>query len=154
MELHDYHRPVMLSECIEGLDIKPDGIYVDLTFGGGGHSREILKRLTSGHLYGFDQDNDAKQNAESIDSDAFTFVEANFRFLKRYLKMYGVDKVDGVLADLGISSHQIDDPDRGFSTRFEGDLDMRMDQSAAKSAKEVLNTYSQDALHKILGMYG
>lgn len=150
----DYHNPVMLKECIDGLAIRPDGVYVDLTFGGGGHSREILKYLKDGHLYAFDQDSDAKANAEKIDNRSFTFIEANFRYLKRYLKMYGVKQVDGILADLGISSHQIDDPSRGFSTRFEGELDMRMDQKATKSAKDVLNTYKQDELHKILGMYG
>jgi len=151
---HNYHNPVMLKECIDGLAIKPDGIYLDLTFGGGGHSREILKYLKNGHLYAFDQDSDAKANAEKIENRSFTFIEANFRYLKRYLKMYGVKQVDGILADLGISSHQIDDPSRGFSTRFEGELDMRMDQKATKNAKDVLNTYKQDELHKILGMYG
>jgi len=150
----EYHKPVMLKECIEGLAIKSNGIYVDLTFGGGGHSRKILEELDSGHLYAFDQDSDAKQNAEKIKDSSFTFIEANFRYLKRYLKMYGVKEVDGILADLGVSSHQIDDPARGFSTRFEGELDMRMDQSATKTAREVLNTYSKDDLHKILGMYG
>jgi len=150
----NYHRPVMLKECIEGLAIKPDGVYVDLTFGGGGHSKEILKVLKSGHLYGFDQDVDAKANAEEINESSFTFVEANFRFLKRYLKMYGVTQVDGILGDLGISSHQIDEESRGFSTRYDAELDMRMDQAADKTAKDVINSYNQDELHKILGMYG
>ncbi|MEP2770753.1 MAG: 16S rRNA (cytosine(1402)-N(4))-methyltransferase RsmH [Fulvivirga sp.] len=150
----NYHRPVMLKECIEGLAIKPDGVYVDLTFGGGGHSKEILKVLKSGHLYGFDQDVDAKANAEEINESSFTFVEANFRFLKRYLKMYGVTQVDGILGDLGISSHQIDEESRGFSTRYDAELDMRMDQAADKTAKDVVNSYNQDELHKILGMYG
>lgn len=149
-----YHKPVMLNECLEGLEIIPDGVYVDLTFGGGGHTKAILEKLEKGHLYAFDQDQDAKANAEEINNRSFTFTEANFRFLKRYLKMYRVEQVDGILADLGISSHQIDEGIRGFSTRFDAELDMRMDQSAAKSAKEVLNEYSQDALHKIFGMYG
>ncbi len=144
----------MLSECIEALQIKPNGLYVDLTFGGGGHSKEILKHLKSGHLYGFDQDQDAIKNAESLDASRFTLIEGNFRYLKRYLKAHGIKQVDGILADLGISSHQIDDGSRGFSTRFNAELDMRMDQSAALTAKEVVNKYSQDDLHKILGMYG
>ena len=147
-----YHIPVMLTQCTEGLAIDPNGIYVDVTFGGGGHSREILKHLDKGHLYGFDQDQDAEANIPA--SDNFTFVAANFRDLKKYLRFYGVTKVDGILADLGISSHQIDVPTRGFSTRFKGDLDMRMDQDASVSAKEVLNTYEAAKLHKILGIYG
>ncbi|MBO6761175.1 MAG: 16S rRNA (cytosine(1402)-N(4))-methyltransferase, partial [Roseivirga sp.] len=113
----EYHVPVMLKECIEGLNIKPDGIYVDVTFGGGGHSKEILKHLSDGgKLFGFDQDVDAKANAEIIENRSFTFVQANFRYLKRYLKLHGVRQVDGILADLGISSHQIDEASRGFST--------------------------------------
>jgi 16S rRNA (cytosine1402-N4)-methyltransferase len=147
-----YHIPVMLTQCTEGLAIDPNGVYVDVTFGGGGHSREILKHLDKGHLYGFDQDQDAEANIPA--SDNFTFVAANFRDLKKYLRFYGVTKVDGILADLGISSHQIDVPTRGFSTRFKGDLDMRMDQDASVSAKEVLNTYEAAKLHKILGIYG
>lgn len=147
-----YHIPVMLAECTEGLSIDPNGVYVDVTFGGGGHSREILKHLEEGHLYAFDQDVDAEANIPA--SDNFTFIAANFRDLKKYLRLHGVKKVDGVLADLGISSHQIDEPSRGFSTRFSGSLDMRMNQSADVSAKEVLNTYDEARLHKILGMYG
>ena len=147
-----YHIPVMLSQCIEGLAIDPNGTYVDVTFGGGGHSREILKHLDKGHLYGFDQDEDALANAPK--DDRFTFVQANFRDIKRYLRLYGVKQVDGILADLGISSHQIDVPGRGFSTRFSGELDMRMNQSADLSAKEVLNTYDEGKLHKIFGIYG
>jgi 16S rRNA (cytosine1402-N4)-methyltransferase len=147
-----YHIPVMLSECIEGLAINPNGIYVDLTFGGGGHSSEILKHLEKGHLYGFDQDVDAERNIP--DSKNFTFVSANFRDLKKYLRLYGVTQVDGILADLGISSHQIDQPSRGFSTRFEGDLDMRMSNSMELSAKDILNTYEEAKLHKIFGIYG
>ncbi|MEQ8245748.1 16S rRNA (cytosine(1402)-N(4))-methyltransferase RsmH [Fulvivirga sp.] len=150
----NYHTPVMLQECIEGLNIKPNGLYVDLTFGGGGHSKEILKHLESGHLYGFDQDKDAVKNAEGLDPNKFTLIEGNFRYLKRYLKAYGVKQVDGILGDLGISSHQIDDGERGFSTRFDAELDMRMDQSADVTAKTVVNNYSTDALHKLLGMYG
>lgn len=151
---HGYHKPVMLDECIEALDIKSDGIYVDLTFGGGGHSKEILKHLESGHLYAFDQDVDARANAENIDKRSFTFIEANFRHLARYLKLYGVKSVDGILADLGISSHQIDEAERGFSTRFNAELDMRMDRSAQLSAKEVLHTYSERQLQDIFSRYG
>lgn len=147
-----YHIPVMLTQCTEGMAINPSGIYVDATFGGGGHSREILKQLDKGHLYGFDQDADAEANIPK--SDKFTFVSANFRDMKKYLRLYGVKQVDGILADLGISSHQIDEPSRGFSTRFSGDLDMRMNQSDEISAKEVLNTYDEGKLHKIFGIYG
>lgn len=151
----EYHVPVMLKECIEGLNIKPDGIYVDVTFGGGGHSKEILKHLSDGgKLFGFDQDVDAKANAEIIENRSFTFVQANFRYLKRYLKLHGVRQVDGILADLGISSHQIDEASRGFSTRGDAELDMRMDRSATKSAKTVVNEYEERELHKILGIYG
>ena len=151
----EYHVPVMLKECIEGLNIKPDGIYVDVTFGGGGHSKEILKYLSDGgKLFGFDQDVDAKANAEIIENRSFTFVQANFRYLKRYLKLHGVKQVDGILADLGISSHQIDEASRGFSTRGDAELDMRMDRSATKSAKTVVNEYEERELHKILGIYG
>ena len=147
-----YHIPVMLAQCTEGLAINPNGIYVDVTFGGGGHSREILKYLDQGHLYGFDQDADAVANIP--EDSRFTFVQANFRDIKRYLRLYGVKQVDGILADLGISSHQIDEPSRGFSTRFSGDLDMRMNQSGELSAKVVLNTYEEGKLHKIFGIYG
>lgn len=154
LEANKYHNPVMLKECIEGLDIKPGGVYVDLTFGGGGHSRAILEKLKEGHLYAFDQDQDAKRNAQQIKNSSFTFIEGNFRYLKRFLKMYGVKAVDGILGDLGVSSHQIDDAERGFSTRFDAELDMRMDRSAPKTAKQVVNEYSQEELHRILGMYG
>jgi len=147
-----YHIPVMLAQCTDGLAIDPNGTYVDVTFGGGGHSKEILKHLDNGHLYGFDQDQDAEENIP--ENPNFTFVAANFRDIKKYLRLYGVKKVDGILADLGISSHQIDEPTRGFSTRFSGDLDMRMNQSAEISAKEVLNTYEEGKLHKIFGIYG
>jgi 16S rRNA (cytosine1402-N4)-methyltransferase len=142
----------MLAQCTEGLAIDPNGIYVDVTFGGGGHSREILKHLDKGQLYGFDQDEDALANAPQ--DERFTFVQANFRDIKRYLRLYGVKQVDGILADLGISSHQIDEPKRGFSTRFSGSLDMRMNQSAPLSASDVLNTYEEGRLHKIFGIYG
>jgi 16S rRNA (cytosine1402-N4)-methyltransferase len=151
-----YHLPIMLQECLDGLNIRPDGTYVDVTFGGGGHSRGILERLgEKGKLYAFDQDPDAKQNAFSFADDSrFTFIEANFRNIKKYLRLYGVKKVDGILADFGISSHQIDEPTRGFSTRFDGDLDMRMNQKADVSAYTIINEYSENQLHKILGMYG
>lgn len=147
--------PVMLKECVDGLSIKPNGIYVDVTFGGGGHSTEILKHLNSeGRLFGFDQDVDARANAEKIDNRSFTFVQANFRHIKRYLKLYGVKQVDGILADLGISSHQIDEPMRGFSTRAEAGLDMRMDLNGSLTAADVVNEYSEEQLHKLLGIYG
>ncbi len=153
--MSEYHVPVMLKECIEGLAIKKNGIYVDVTFGGGGHSEEILKQLgEGGMLLAFDQDKEAKLNADKIEQRSFTFIEANFKYLKRYLKLHGINKVDGILADLGISSHQIDQPERGFSTRSEADLDMRMDQNASISAKNVVNTYDEQALHKMLGIYG
>lgn len=152
MTAHNYHIPVMLGPCIEGLAVDSKGTYVDLTFGGGGHSSEILKHLDEGHLYGFDQDVDAEANVP--DDPNFTFVQANFRDFKKYLRLYGVTQVDGILADLGISSHQIDEPTRGFSTRFEGDLDMRMSQDGSLTAKEVLNTYEEGRLHKIFGIYG
>lgn len=153
--MSDYHVPVMLKECVDGLSINPSGTYVDVTFGGGGHSTEILKHLNSeGRLFGFDQDSDAKANAEKIQNRSFTFVQANFRHIRRYLKLYGVKQVDGILADLGISSHQIDEPTRGFSTRAEADLDMRMDTNAPLKASDVVNEYSEEELHKILGMYG
>lgn len=149
-----YHVPVMLKECIEGLDIKPEGIYVDVTFGGGGHTREILKYIKGGKLFSFDQDDDAKANAAEFDTSSFSLVEANFRYLKRYLKLNGITQIDGLLADLGISSHQIDSAERGFSTRFDAQLDMRMDRSTEKSAKDIIASYSEKDLHKIFGMYG
>lgn len=153
--MSEYHNPVMLNECLEGLSIDPSGIYVDLTFGGGGHTKAILQHLTDGgQLYAFDQDQDAVINAEAIEHDGFHFIQANFRFVKKYLKLHGVKQVDGVLADLGVSSHQFNQPERGFSTRFEAELDMRMDQQASRSAKEIVNAYSEADLHKILGLYG
>lgn len=151
---HEYHTPVLLQECIDGLHIDPEGTYVDVTFGGGGHSREILRQIRGGRLLAFDQDPDARENADRITDRSFTFIEANFRFLKKYLKLHGVRGVDGILADLGISSHQIDQPQRGFSTRYQADLDMRMDTTAGLTAREILNTYHEKDLHRIFGMYG
>jgi len=149
-----YHKPVMLAECIDALNIQANGVYVDVTFGGGGHSVKILDHLKEGRLFAFDQDDDAKQQAEKIQSRSFTFCQANFRYMKQYLKLHGVTKVNGILADLGISSHQIDAPQRGFSTRFEGPLDMRMDTKNPVTAAKLLNELSEEELHKILGMYG
>ncbi|RIV27352.1 16S rRNA (cytosine(1402)-N(4))-methyltransferase RsmH [Fibrisoma montanum] len=150
----DYHQPVLLHECIDGLALQPGGTYVDVTFGGGGHSREILRRLEGGRLFAFDQDADAKANAQALNDSRLTFIASNFRNLKRYLRLYKADGIDGILADLGISSHQIDTPERGFSTRFDADLDMRMNQQADRTAREVVNEYSEAELHRILGMYG
>ncbi|MCF0042419.1 16S rRNA (cytosine(1402)-N(4))-methyltransferase RsmH [Dyadobacter fanqingshengii] len=150
-----YHEPVMLSECLEGLNIQPEGVYVDVTFGGGGHSRAILEKLTTGRLLVFDQDPDAAANAaEFKDDKRFTFIAANFRHLKRYLKLHKAEKVDGILGDLGVSSHQINTPERGFSTRFDADLDMRMNPNIEKTAREVINSRSSAELQRILGMYG
>ncbi|WP_090629431.1 16S rRNA (cytosine(1402)-N(4))-methyltransferase RsmH [Parapedobacter indicus] len=148
-----YHVPVMLSECMDALAIKSEGVYVDVTFGGGGHSRELLKRLgPKGKLYAFDQDPDALRNA--MDDERFVLIHQNFKFLKSNLRLHGVREVDGILADLGVSSHQFDSAARGFSTRFEAVLDMRMDQAGEFDAKYVLNTYSEADLHRIFGMYG
>jgi 16S rRNA (cytosine1402-N4)-methyltransferase len=148
-----YHQPVMLNECLEGLNIEANGIYVDVTFGGGGHTKAILEKLgPQGRLIGFDQDPDAKNNIPN--DDRFTFVDQNFSFLKNQLRFLGIQKVDGILADLGVSSHQFDAADRGFSIRFDATLDMRMDQLREKDAKFVLNNYSEQDLHKIFGMYG
>ena len=149
----EYHNSVLLSESIDALSIKKDGIYVDVTFGGGGHSREILKRLGSnGMLLAFDQDPDAIRN--KIEDSRFILIEENFRYITRFLKFYGIKKVDGVLADLGVSSHQFDEAERGFSIRFDGELDMRMNQSSKNSAKKIINTYPEDKLADILFMYG
>lgn len=147
-----YHDPVLLDECLEGLNLRTEGIYVDVTFGGGGHSRAIVSKLDEGHLYAFDQDDDALEN--EMDDDRFTLINANFRDLKNSLRMYGVKEIDGLLADLGVSSHQFDVPDRGFSTRFDADLDMRMDQNSDLNAAKILNVYEQDELRNILKHYG
>lgn len=159
MTVTNYHEPVLLQACVDGLNLKPGGTYVDVTFGGGGHSRVILQQLppgpdSEGRLVAFDQDPDARTNADAIDDRRLTFVAANFRHLKRYLRLYKIEQVDGILADLGISSHQIDTPERGFSTRFDADLDMRMSQSGELTARKVINEYPEDQLHKIFGMYG
>jgi 16S rRNA (cytosine1402-N4)-methyltransferase len=149
----EYHNAVLLKETVDGLDIKPDGVYVDVTFGGGGHSREILSRLgQEGKLYAFDQDKDALAN--TIEDDRFVLINENFRFMKRFLRFYGVKEVDGVLADFGVSSHQFDVAERGFSTRFEADLDMRMNQESKLSAFEVVNNYDEEQLRAVLFQYG
>lgn len=149
----NYHVPVLLQECIDGLNIKPDGVYVDVTFGGGGHSREILSKLgKNGILIAFDQDPDAQRN--KIDDPRFLFVDQNFAFLKNNLRLLGYKQVDGILADLGVSSHQFNEPERGFSTRFESTLDMRMDKQGKLTAADVLNTYTEEKLHRIFGIYG
>ena len=150
-----YHVPVLLKESVAGLNIGSGGIFVDVTFGGGGHSREILSRLdVNGHLYSFDQDADAEKNADGFDEERFTFVRSNFRFLKNFLKYHGVEQIDGLLADLGVSSHHFDDSERGFSFRFEGKLDMRMNQRAGKTAADVVNTYDEKQLADVLYLYG
>ncbi|MBQ3926524.1 MAG: 16S rRNA (cytosine(1402)-N(4))-methyltransferase RsmH [Bacteroidaceae bacterium] len=150
-----YHVPVLLKESVDGLNIGEGGCYVDVTFGGGGHSREILSRLDGqGHLYGFDQDADAERNAERLDEGKFTFVRSNFRFLKNFLKYHGVEQIDGLLADLGVSSHHFDDSERGFSFRFEGKLDMRMNQRAGQTAADVVNTYDEKQLADVFYLYG
>ena len=147
-----YHQSVMLEQCLEGLNIKPEGVYVDVTFGGGGHSRAILERLTTGHLYAFDQDEDAAQNA--FDDERFTFIPQNFKYFKNFVQLYHGGKIDGVIADLGVSSHQFDTPEKGFSTRFDGPLDMRMSQMTPNDAATVVNTYDHAALTRILRLYG
>ena len=147
-----YHNPVMLDECIEGLNIKPDGVYADVTFGGGGHSRAILDRLTTGHLYAFDQDEDAAANA--FDDDRFTFIPQNFKYFKNFIQLYQGGQIDGVIADLGVSSHQFDTPEKGFSTRFDGPLDMRMSQMTSNDAATVVNTYDHAELTRIFRLYG
>jgi 16S rRNA (cytosine1402-N4)-methyltransferase len=148
-----YHNPVLLHESVNALAIKKDGIYVDVTFGGGGHSKEILNQLgENGKLFAFDQDADALQN--KIDDERFVLIAENFRFISRFLRFYGIKKVDGILADLGVSSHQFDEASRGFSTRFDGDLDMRMNQKSKISAKYVINKYPEEKLSDILFLYG
>ncbi len=148
-----YHNPVLLQESVDGLNIKENGVYVDVTFGGGGHSKEILKRLgVDGRLFAFDQDEDALANA--IDDERFQLISQNFQFLKQFLKFYGIRKVDGILADFGVSSHQFDEAERGFSIRFNADLDMRMNRSNELSAYQVVNSYSQQDLASVLFQYG
>ena len=149
----EYHNAVLLSESVEGLNIQSNGIYVDVTFGGGGHSKEILKQLGSeGKLYAFDQDPDAQRN--EIDDERFVLIPENFRYIKRFLRFYGVKKVDGVLADLGVSSHQFDEAERGFSTRFDAKLDMRMNQKDGLSAYKIVNFYEEEKLGNVLFNYG
>ncbi len=153
MMIMAYHNPVLLKETVDGLNIKSDGIYVDVTFGGGGHSKEILKRLgPEGRLYAFDQDQDVLKNI--IDDDRFTFINENFRYVKRFLRFHGVKQVDGVLADFGVSSHQFDVAERGFSTRFEANLDMRMNQHHKLSAYHVVNEYDEERLKQVFFRYG
>jgi 16S rRNA (cytosine1402-N4)-methyltransferase len=152
-----YHVPVLLKESVDGLRIKPDGIYVDVTFGGGGHSREILARLNnSGHLYSFDQDADAEENFHPSTSKAqqFTFVRSNFRYLKNWMRYYGVDHIDGLLGDLGVSSHHFDDETRGFSFRFDAPLDMRMNRRAGQTAADIVNNYEEERLADVFYLYG
>ena len=148
-----YHVPVLLQESIDGLAIQSDGVYVDVTFGGGGHSREILRHLgAKGHLYSFDQDADAEQNI--VNDDRFTFVRSNFRYIKQWMRYYGVEHVDGLLADLGVSSHHFDDAERGFSFRFDAALDMRMNKRAGQTAADILNNYSEEQLADVFYLYG
>ena len=148
-----YHIPVLLRESVDGLEIKPDGVYIDVTFGGGGHSREILSRLgKKGHLYSFDQDADAEKNI--VDDDRFTFVRSNFRYIKNWMRYYEVEQIDGLLADLGGSSHHLDDESRGFSFRFDAPLDMRMNRQAGKTAADIVNDYDEEQLADIFYLYG
>ena len=149
-----YHVPVLLNESIDGLALKPGGLYVDVTFGGGGHSREILSRLTGGaRLFSFDQDADAENNIPA-DAEGFTFVRRNFRYLKNWMRYYGIDHIDGLLADLGVSSHHVDDAERGFSVRFDAPLDMRMNKRAGMTAADILNTYDEEQLADVFYIYG
>ena len=160
MKVEDYHIPVLLKQSVDGLNVKPDGIYVDVTFGGGGHSREILSRLSSdGHLFSFDQDADAEQNASQgdirlSDDPRFTFVRSNFRYLKNWMRYFGVERIDGLLADLGVSSHHFDDETRGFSFRFDAPIDMRMNKRAGQTAADILNEYDEERLSDIFYLYG
>ena len=148
-----YHVPVLLKESVDGLDIQSDGIYVDVTFGGGGHSREILSRLgKDGHLYSFDQDADAEKNI--VDDDRFTFIRSNFRYISQWMRYYGVETINGLLADLGVSSHHFDDETRGFSFRFDAPLDMRMNKRAGKTAADILNDYTEEQLADVFYLYG
>ena len=153
VDTETYHVPVLLKESVDGLDIQSDGIYVDVTFGGGGHSKEILSRLgKKGHLYSFDQDADAERNI--VNDDRFTFVRSNFRYIENWMQYYGVEHIDGLLADLGVSSHHFDDETRGFSFRFDAPLDMRMNNRAGKTAAEILNDYSEEQLADVFYLYG
>lgn len=156
MKCEEYHVPVLLQETVDGLDVKSGGIYADLTFGGGGHSREILRRLNgTGHLYSFDQDEDAMKNASELESEGnFTFVRSNFRFLKNWMLYYGHEQVDGILADLGVSSHHLDEEERGFSFRFDAPLDMRMNRKASLNAGRIVAEYSEEQLADIFYLYG
>ncbi len=164
-DLTTYHVPVLLHESIDGLALRPGGVYVDVTFGGGGHSREILSRLTGGaHLYSFDQDADAEQNifsepagddsGERLWPEGFTFVRSNFRHLKNWMRFYGVDHIDGLLADLGVSSHHFDDAERGFSFRYDAPLDMRMNKRGGMTAADIVNTYTEEQLADVFYLYG
>lgn len=149
----EYHNPVLLKETVDGLDIKPDGIYVDVTFGGGGHSKEILSRLgVNGKLFAFDQDEDAWENA--LQDQRFTLIQENFRYMKRFLRFHGIKQVDGILADLGVSSHQFDVPERGFSTRYDAGLDMRMSKKNELNAYRIINEYDEAELKRIFSDYG
>lgn len=151
--MSQYHEPVMLEECVEALNIRPEGTYIDVTYGAGGHSKSILKELNDkGHLYGFDQDGDV--GGHVIEDGRFTFIKANFRFLERYMRYYDVSEVDGILADLGVSSHQLDFPERGFSYRYDAQLDMRMNEYMTRTARDILQTYNQDELQKMLSENG
>ena len=148
-----YHIPVLLNESIEGMNLKADGIYADMTFGGGGHSKEILRRMGEDcHLYSFDQDEDAEKNI--VDDKRFTFVRSNFRYLRNFMRYYGVEQLDGILADLGVSSHHFDDSERGFSFRFDGKLDMRMNKRAGMTAADIVNTYDEEKLADVFYIYG
>lgn len=155
-----YHVPVLLQESVEGLNIRPDGVYVDVTFGGGGHSMQILRQLGwKGHLYSFDQDLDAEKNIhqagnELLRQDNFTFVRSNFRYLKNWMRYYEIEQIDGLLADLGVSSHHFDDESRGFSFRFDAPLDMRMNKTASVTAADIVNTYSEERLADVFYLYG
>ena len=150
---NEYHNPVLLEESVDALDIMPGGVYVDATFGGGGHSREILSRMDStARLYSFDQDADAERNI--VDDDRFTFVRSNFRYLENWMRYYGIEHIDGILADLGVSSHHFDDETRGFSFRFDAPIDMRMNKRAGKTAADILNDYTEEQLADIFYIYG
>ena len=152
-EVQTYHVPVLLNDSVSGLIVKPNGVYVDVTFGGGGHSRCILNKLDAkGHLYGFDQDADAERNI--VNDERFTFVRSNFRYLKNWMRYYGVEHIDGLIADLGVSSHHFDDETRGFSFRFDSQLDMRMNKRAGKTAADILNTYEEEQLADVFYLYG